>query len=126
MTNEEYYTMRKAWQEKMLKERDRIKGLFQRRGIPEYDRTHDSFDRIVEIENVVDCIYESTYFKIPEDINLKKVVQWFVHDTEYKSCTVFLSGWNPTTIGCDYDIEYYFKYAPKAHEKYLAEKGETK
>lgn len=126
MTSAEFNRMRKEYQEKMLKERDRVKGLFQRRGIPEYRPGIDTSDRIVKIENIVDSLYETTCFKIPEDIDLKKVVRWFVHDTEYKRCTVFLTGWNPTTISCDYDIEYYFKYAPKAHEKYLAERRETK
>ena len=113
MTNE----MRKKYQAEMLEERDRVKALFQKRGIQQAER--GEFDRVVAVENTVDYIIESTCFQIPEDIDLKKVVRWFVHDTKFHECTVFLKGWNPTTIRCDRDIEYFFKYAPAAHERYL-------
>lgn len=112
---------RKKYQEEMLEERDRVKGLFQKRGIREYEHGVDSLDRVVKIENVVDCVYEMTWFKIPEDIDLEKVATWFVHDTKFHECTLFLSGWNPTTVRCDRDISYFFKYAPAAHEKFLME-----
>lgn len=121
---EALYERRKEHQRKSIQERDRIKALFQKRGIPEYRPGIDSFHRIVKIEILVDYIYEDTCFKIPEDIDLKKVVQWIVHDTYLGECTVFLDGAPATTIRCDYDLDYFFRhYGSYANKN---EGGETK
>ena len=122
---EELYAARKRYHAEMFEERDRIIALFQKRGIRL--ATERPFNRVVTIENTDDYgIITDTCFQIPEDIDLEKVLRWFVHSTKYYSCTVFLLGWNPTTIYSDDGIDYFMKYAPAANARYLAERGETK
>ena len=101
---------REKYEAEMLVERDRIISLFQKRGIPLAERR--PLDRVVKIENIIDhgCLIESTYFQIPEDIDLEQVVKWFVHDTKFGECTVFLKGCPPTTIRDDYNIDYFFRH----------------
>ena len=105
----EIYKMREKREQDLLEERARIKALFQKRGIPEYI-PGSPLERVVKIEQVVGNLYESTWFVIPEDIDLEKVVRWFVHDTKYGACTVFMEGCPYTTIADDYNIDYFFRH----------------
>lgn len=119
----ELYKARKRYEAEMLAERERVIALLEGRGIHKAKRRFpgDEFDRVITVDNYrYSGLIESTCFQIPEDIDLRKVVSWFVHSTKYGECTVFLLGWNPTTVRCDRDIEYFFKYAPEARERYLA------
>lgn len=108
---DEIYERRRKYEQEMLEERARVRGLMQKRGIQEY-KPGEKFDRIVKVEQLVDhgCLYESTCFVIPDDIDLEKVIRWFVHDTKYGECTCFLDDCPPNTMRCDYDIDYFVRH----------------
>ena len=114
---EELYDRRRKYQEEMIKERARVRELFRKRGIPEWQQGM-KFDRIVKVEIVVDCKYESTCFVIPEDIDLEKVVRWFINDTKFFSCVVFWEDFPPTTIWYDEGVDRYFDHARYMHKHY--------
>lgn len=120
--SEEVYKRREKHEQDMLDERERVRKLFRKRGIPEFI-PGCKLDRVVKVEQLVDhgCIIESTLFVIPEDIDLEKVIRWFVHDTKYGECTCFLDDCPPNTMRCDYDIDYFVRHYLRRH--YLKKGG---
>lgn len=107
--NVEIAEMRRKYEQEMIEERARVRELFKKRGIPEYVPGSGK-DRVIKIEQVIGSMYEYTWFVIPDEIDLRKVIHWFVHCTKYGECTVFLKGCPPTTIYSDDGIEYFFRH----------------
>jgi len=101
---------RHAYELEMLEELARVKALLATRGIVER-KADEEFDRIVSVDNRYDYFstIKSTCFKVPDSIDLERVVRWILDSTRYSECTVFLNGHNPTTVRCDADVKYFFK-----------------
>lgn len=102
--------IRAKYEKEIAEELERVKALLATRGITER-KPDEEFDRIVVVETPYDygCRIKSTCFKVPEGIDLKMVVWWFVHKTKFYDCTVFLNGRQPTTIGCDEVLNRFFR-----------------
>ena len=109
MKNNEIYEAQKKYEEDMASELVRVEMELEEKGIHVVDHTDYNFcKRYVKVENRSFCNIYNTIFAIPETIDLKKIVMWFVNETKYDSVVVIEEKRNPTTICSQRDADWYF------------------